>query len=125
MGVQTRLVVTDDYEDGKELPESTEPILLVVGDRQWDLYLSDKSEAALHKALEKFTRGEPKPFKPVVQGKASGSRRQSSSTGRDKEQVKAVREYLTGIGWTHNDKPLSARGRIPEAGYEKYQEDHA
>lgn len=54
MGIKT--VYIDDF-DGKELPDSTEPFHLAVGEDQYTLYLSEDNITALETAVEPFIMG--------------------------------------------------------------------
>jgi O-methyltransferase involved in polyketide biosynthesis len=110
-----RVVITDDF-DGKELSDDTKPMRLSVAGWTYDLYLSDKNQEALMKAVKPFTENAE-----LVEDAAQRRRRSvdSSNNSANKEKMKKVREWAQATGFKFkdaqgNEKTLGDRGRIPD-----------
>jgi hypothetical protein len=108
-----RYVLADDF-DGKPLSDDTQPIQVSLGRKSWNVYLSDANTKKLYAAIEPFT-------KDADSTEVTVSRRRgaSSSTRRDPEQTKAIREWAN-----QNGHKVSDRGRISAEVVEAYEKSH-
>lgn len=120
MGVRTVQIITDSL-DGKDLPEDTKPITVSLGRKSWDLYLSDANLEKFYSAMDKFTKNEPEHTATAF----SVSRKTSPEKGkRDPEMLREIRAWAQSEGITHNGKPLSDRGRIPNEVIAQWEQSH-
>ena len=118
MGRKTVLV--DDL-DGSELPEDTSPVILSLGRTTYNLYLSEKNHGKLLEALNPF----------IENAETTSSTARSTSTrstsGADKEKLKAVRAWAQSTGFKYKnakgeEATLGDRGRIPQEVIDAYDE---
>ena len=118
-----KYVVIDDL-DGKELPESMEPMRLTWGSVSWDLFLSDKNQDKINEVITGWTQTaqtvRPATANPVA------VRRRNKTAGPSLSDLDVTRalfmEHPAVKAWEQETgKGIGERGRIPVAAIEAYQ----
>lgn len=118
MGRKTVLV--DDL-DGKELPESTQPLRLSVAGWTYDLYLSESNAGKLMEAISPFTENAE-----LVQQAPRRTGAAPKASSADKEDQKNARAWAQSTNFKFKnaageEKTLGDRGRIPDAVMEAWK----
>lgn len=116
-----RTVLLDDF-DGKELPDDTQALRVVVGDAAYDVYLSEDNSAKFEKAIEPFLNTAERAA-PRTQAVRSASTPKTA----DRERNKAARIWArqTGFEYAGADgqmRTLGERGRVPDVVIQAWEE---
>ncbi|MCF8783182.1 histone-like nucleoid-structuring protein Lsr2 [Rhodococcus ruber] len=114
--------VYDDL-DGAELNDGEwERVRFSLGDSSYEIDLSNSNVDALHEALSKYIEAgrrvdAPKRGRPA--GSSTSTRKGTSGSGRSKEELANIREWLA-----KNGHKTSARGRVKAELIELYDKEH-
>ena len=109
--VETRLV--DDL-DGSEAAET---VAFAFEGRQYEIDLSDQNAAKLRDALARYVAAARRAG-GTGRSRISAPRSPRASSGTDREQTSAIREWAR-----QNGHQISDRGRIPNSVMEAYQQN--
>lgn len=113
MGKKTILV--DDL-DGSTLPESTQGLTVTVNGKKHEVFLSARNT----ERFMDFLNGQGTLTSPVPASRRTAVRASTTDTyGYNNAEV---REWAQATGYQHNDKPLGAKGRIPQGVFDAYHE---
>lgn len=123
MGKKT--ILLDDF-DGKELPDTTDPLTLHVGPEGWNLYLSEASHKKLMQALEPFVKDAESASKysiTVTKGRRSSKPKSDLDLGAVRKWAQENKKTFTNA--QGKETPVGDRGRIPDSIIDAYKEAHA
>lgn len=123
VGKQMKAIITDDL-DGKELPESTEPVRMTWGSVSWDLFLSDKNQDKINEVITGWTQN-AETVRPIAANPAA-TRKRNKSAGPSLSDLDVSRtEFMAHPAvkaWEQQaGKSIGDRGRVPVAAIEAYQ----
>lgn len=120
-----KTVLLDDY-DGTELPDDTKPLRVVVGNAEYEVYLSEENSAKFEEAIKPFIENAERVEQSSTRTQATRAAA-SGSKAADRERNRKAREWARSTGFEYPGadgkmRTLGDRGRVPEEVIKAWEE---